>query len=97
MAASPSNDWEQVLEPGLIGKRVKLVLHKDQAVNGEVVVKGRLSSAAGTSIQIVTSDGNTQTFHRDQLRELRVRVPFLLRLNLRSVWIGGVINGAAWG
>ena len=97
MAARAPNDWERVLEPGLIGKRVKLVLHKDQAVNGEVVVKGRLSSAAGSSIEIVTSDGNTQTFNRDRVRELRVHVPYGRRFALGSVGASSILYAGGMG
>ena len=86
-----------MLVPELIGKRVKVIRQKDRAVKGPLYVLGRLNSASDSSIEIVTEDGKTHAFTREQVRELRVRIPWRRRWNLPSVWRKTLINAGAWG
>ncbi len=91
-AASPAGNWQGVRELQE-GKRIRVVLGNDQTPKPTRVVKGHFSSANHAEVSVMTPDGNTMKFPKDQILQIRARVPYLDR---KVGWAGGLSVAAPY-
>ncbi|MDE0103041.1 MAG: hypothetical protein OXN89_11735 [Bryobacterales bacterium] len=95
--ASARGSWDAVREVRP-GKRIRVVLASEGRPQLGIVLQGRFASATEDQIALMARDGGTRILRREEVHQVRVRVPFMKR---RVAWlvagpIGGLFTGLAF-